>query len=414
VSLDERLRAVPVPDEDGARRRAEAVALAAFAAREPAPPRRFRLALPARVGAARRRIPAPALATGCAVLLALLALTPPGQAVINSVRDTLGQVQVRPAPRPALDRLPTAGTLLVESAEGPWVVRTDGSKRLLGPYREATWSPHALFVAVTRRSGLLAVEPGGRVHWSLARPRVSRPRWAPSGFRVAYLSGPTVRVVAGDGTGDRELAASLPGVAAEWRPGPGRLTAIGGQKGLLGTNVLAVATPEHRVRLLDVDQQRTLWTSGPVGRPRMLSWSGGGTRLLVTGDRELQVLDGVSGVVVRRVALPAGARATSAAFGPGGGGIAVVRRRPGVSELVLLGRGRPRLLFAGAGQLGGVTWSPDGRWLLVGWPTADEFLFVRTDGPPRVQAVLRVAQDFHPRAVAATAAPVPAGWCCSR
>jgi hypothetical protein len=354
------------------------------------------------------------LATGCAVLLALLALTPPGQAVINSVRDTLGRVQIRPAPRQALDRLPTAGTLLVESAEGPWVVRTDGSKRLLGPYREATWSPHALFVAVTRQSGLLAVEPGGRVHWSLARPRVSRPRWAPSGFRVAYLSGPTVRVVAGDGTGDRELAATLPGIAAEWRPGPGRVTAIAGQKGLLGAHVLAVATPEHRIRLIDVDQQRTLWTSGPVGSPRTLSWSGDGTRLLVTGDRELRVLDGVSGLLMRRVTMPAGARAASAVFAPSGHGIAVVRRRHGVSELVVLGRGRPRLLFAGAGQIGAATWSPDGRWLLLGWPTADEFLFVRTDGPPLVQAVLRVAQDFHPRAVAATAAPVPAGWCCSR
>jgi hypothetical protein len=76
--------------------------------------------------------------------------------------------------------------------------------------------------------------------------------------------------------------------------------------------------------------------------------------------------------------------------------------------------GHARTLFAGPGTFGSIVWSPDGRWLLVGWPTADEFLFVRADGPPLVQAVLRVAQDFHPRAVAATAAPVPAGWCCSR
>lgn len=397
-SLGDRLRAVELPDEDGARERARRVTHAVFETRLPARPPRSRI----------RTALAPGLA---AAALVLLSFTEPGQAVIDSVRDTIGRVEVRTAVRPALDRLPAAGPLLVRSPEGPWVVRSDGSKRLLGPYREATWSPMGRFVAVTRENALLAVEPGGRVHWSLARPRVSRPRWAPSGFRVAYRSGPTVRVVAGDGTGDREIG---PGVAAEWRPGgSGSVVVVGGQKVLAGENVLTVAAPNGRVQALDVDTRQTLWTSRPVGHGvRAMSWSADSSRLLVATARALVVLDGI-GRVARRVAPPPGTLLTDAAYAPSGDRIAEVRRRGTVSELVLLEGRRERLLFAGAGRLGGVTWSPDGRWLLVAWPSADQFLFVRTSGQPRVEAAQGVAGEFDPRATGTAGDPRPAGWCCS-
>ena len=289
----------------------------------------------------------------------------------------------------------------------------DGSKRLLGPYLDATWSPMGRFVGVTRENALLAVEPGGRVHWSLARPNVRAPRWSPSGFRVAYLSGRSVRVVAGDGTGDRELRT---GVAAEWQPGfGGSVGVVNGQKVLTGTNVLAVATPGGRVETIDVDTRRTLWVSKPVARGvRAMSWSPTTAHLLVATARALVVLDGV-GAVLQRVAPPPGTVLTDAKFAPSGDRIAMVRRRGTVSELVLLEGGRQRLLFAGAGRLGGVTWSPDGRFLLVAWPSADQFLFVRTSGPPRVQAAQGVAAEFDPRATAGVAgSPSPAGWCCAR
>ena len=131
--------------------------------------------------------------------------------------------------RTALFRLPAPGRLLVESAKGPWIVRPDGSKRLLGPYREASWSPHGLFLAATGRDELAAVEPGGRVHWTLARPAVRFPRWTGTrtDTRIAYLTGGRLHLVAGDGTGDREIARAAP-VAAAWRP---------------GTRILAYATP---------------------------------------------------------------------------------------------------------------------------------------------------------------------------
>jgi hypothetical protein len=225
---------------------------------------------------------------------------------------------------------------------------------------------------------------------------------------VAYVSGRTVRVVAGDGTGDRLIG---PGVAAEWRPGASQVTAVAGQKAFGGPNVLAVARADGRVTALDVDSRVPLWSSRAVtGRPRALSWSGDGAHVMVATAKEVAVLY-QRGEVTQRTRIPARTTLTSAAYAPIGLRIAMVRRRPGVSELVLLENGHERLLFAGAGRLGAVTWSPDGRWLLVPWPTADQFLFVRTTGSPRVEAAQGVAGEFDPRAAAAPAGnPRPVGW----
>src|SRR5437762_2067872 len=83
----------------------------------------------------------------------------PRGAVLHSLRKAIGVQHAQPA----LFRLPAPGRLLVQSVEGPWVVQPDGSKRLLGPYLEAAWSPHGLFVAVTKPDELAAVEPSGSV-----------------------------------------------------------------------------------------------------------------------------------------------------------------------------------------------------------------------------------------------------------
>jgi hypothetical protein len=391
--LGDRLRAVPLPDEDAAGERARAVAQAAFAQRLPVAQR------------PRYRRPAMGWAAGVAAA-AFLTLTSPGQALVDSVRDSLGRVEVHQATRPALERLPAQGSLLVQSPEGAWVVRDDGSKRLLGPYREATWSPQARFVGVTRPNALLAVEPGGRVHWSLARPDVHRPRWAPSGFRIAYLSGRTVRVVAGDGTGDRALGR---GVAAEWRPATAGVGAVGGQKVLTGANVLAVARADGRVKAVDVDTRQTLWSARPVrDRVQAMSWSSDGTRLLLATTHGITVLDSF-GHVTRRIAQP-GAVLAHAAFAPVGNRIAVVRRRGPVGELALLEGGRERLRFAGSGRLGDVTWSPDGKWLLVPWPDADQFLFFPVSTGGELQAAPGVAREFDPRAPGSPGTPRPVGW----
>lgn len=373
--IGERLRAVELPDEAGARERAARVVAAAFAERES----------PARSLPSPRL--APALAAVAAALVALLAFTTPGEAVRRWVSDVIvPDHHARPA-RNALERMPAGGSQLVRSGAGVWVVRADGAKRLLGPYDDATWSPQARFVAVTRPSGLLAVEPSGRVHWSLARAGARRPRWAPSGFRVAYVWRGRVRVVAGDGTGDRDLRR---GAIAEWRPGAG--------------NVLAIARADGRVRVEDVDSGRLVWRAATAAGPRQLSWSADGRLLLVTSGGRTHVLP-FDSPAAERIG-PAG----EAVFAPRGRRVALLRRRAGVSQLVLTdarGRGE-RLLFAGGGRLEGVTWSPDGRWLLAAWPTSDQFVYVSTTGAPQVRVISHVAREFDPRK--GRGAPTPAGW----
>jgi WD40-like Beta Propeller Repeat len=95
----------------------------------------------------------------------------------------------------------------------------------------------------------------------------------------------------------------------------------------------------------------------------------------------------------------------SAAFSPDSRSIAVLRR----SEVLLLsaaGRAQRRV-FASDGPLEGLSWSPDGRWLLVGWPAADQWLFL---GPgPRHAAVPvgNVSAQFRSQTF-----PQVSAWCC--
>ena len=179
----------------------------AYAEREPAPRHRRRLRLLVAV----------------AVLAALVAaaLSPPGRSVGGWIRD---RVAGEEPTEPALVRLPSAGRLLVLSEQGPWLVRPDGSKRPLGNYEGASFSPNALFLVATQERQVVALEPDGDVRWTVTRPTpVADARWAPTpGFRVAYREGATLRVVGGDGEGDRLRAENVAAVPPAWRPGEGR------------------------------------------------------------------------------------------------------------------------------------------------------------------------------------------------
>jgi hypothetical protein len=375
-------------EDAAARERGWRVVRAAYAQR-PRPRRRVRWAPAALIAAV--------LTVGGAGAAAAAA---PESGVGGWVRDVLGVG--RPSPEP-MGPLPGGGRLLAHAGASAWVVAPDGSRRRLGHWSGAAWSPHGRFVLAWRGGTLAALEADGDVRWSLTRPsRVRAARWGPvDGFRVAYLSGADLRVVDGDGSGDRALAAALPGVAPAWRPGSPRL--------------LAFADPAGRVQLVHVDTGRRLWRTARLDAPSALAWSPGGRRLLVVTRTRLLVYDAAGRRVATR-AVPAGTAAEDPAWAPGGRGIAVVRREEatGRSEVLLLDPAhglRATVLFAGPGRFGTPAWSPDGRRLLVPWPAADQWLYLRP-GDAHLTAVAGIAEQFTPGRAGPAFADV-VSWCCS-
>jgi hypothetical protein len=389
--LRQALLGIPPPDEIGAQRRAWRVVRTDFGERLPSP------------WPIRHRRPVAAVAIAVAVLAA--ALTPPGRAVIDEVRDVVGTEKVVgiPQAKPALFSLPTAGRVLVAAPSGAWVVSADGSRRNLGRYDEATWSPRGLFVGAAKRHQLAALTPKGQVRWTLSRPRVHDARWSPSGFRIAYLSGSNLRVVAGDGTGDRRLDAAR-NVAPAWRPG--------------AEHVLAYADRSGTVTVVGTDDGQTLWTSaGIAAEPTQLEWSADATRLLVVrrlsaGRFALVVFD-AGGRRLQSLAFPG--RFLAAAFAPNSHRLAVVRRVGPRSELLVVEADRlrgQRVVFDGLGRFNGVAWSPGGRWLLLGWESADQWLFIRSTDVSKIKAVSSLAVQFDPGGSGTGEFPRIEGWCC--
>jgi hypothetical protein len=382
--LSEALRTSAIPARDGAEGEAFRVVRAAFAEREPIPRRRRY---------SRRVVLALAV-----VALVAAALSPPGMAVLGSIRDALAPEGVEQS-QPRLLKLPSGGRLLVDSDAGPWIVRSDGAKRLLGDYGSASWSPHGLFVATTRRSELSAVTPQGVVRWTLPRRAVVRnARWAPSGYRVAYFAGPELHVVVGNGTGDEVVARGDPSVAPAWRPGT--------------AHILAFAQARGVIRILDLDAGTTLLRYLPGPKPIQLVWSPDGEKLYALDRDGVRIF---AGDLVERRSLGDHV-AVAFAPAPDGDRLAIVARVPGEdrSALLLVGRrGAPRQVFAGAGSFSGVEWSPDGRWLLLAWKSADQWVFIRSAGVREIQAVSNISREFAGRPNESPGFPELRGWCCS-
>jgi hypothetical protein len=366
------LAQVRVPDAE-AEERSWQVVRAAFAAREPSP----------------RRLPVRAAVVLIALgALVAAAVSPPGRAILEGVREAVGIERAEPA----LFSLPAEGRLLVTSSEGAWVVSHDGGRRLLGPYAEAAWSPFGRFVVVARPNEVAALEPDGTVHWQLPRRDVRFPRWGgtTTDTRIAYLAGSRLHVVAGDGTGDVD-AGGLPAAAAvapAWQPG--------------AQHVVAYVTTRGRVYVYET-AGAFRWRSRPFAGARQLLWSADGRALLlVTRDRLVVFAAGrPEPLAVRPLR-----GVVEAAFAPSGREVAVVRAR----DVLLLDAdrlgGRPDQVFAGAGPFGGLAWSPDGRWLAVSWRDADQWVFVRATGAHRLEAVSNVREQLG-------AGATLRGWCCA-
>jgi hypothetical protein len=401
--LRRRLRDAPIPNQHDARERSWRVVRGAYDERAP-------MSLPAR---APKRL---ALALAAAGVVLAVVLTPAGAKVVDFVRDV-----VRPSAREArpLTSLPAPGSLLVESANGPWVVQEDGSQRLLGDYRDAEWSPHGYYVAVTNDHQLSAVEPDGTVHWSLNRPHPRDPRWVPqTGYRIAYRTGPSMRVVAGNGVEDHLLDPTVARTAPAWRPVP--LARAKATEGNAGANVVAVAQPDGSIETIDADTLTVYWRTPPGPVPTELAWSADASRLVALAGSEVRVFSG-GGRLLRRVRLPSQMTATDGAFAPTGKSFAVSatanrdNSRRSVLFTVALGADRPqaRPLLADPGTFDALAWSPDGRWLLVAWRDADAWLFLRPEHPGDVETAGQISRQFSPGSAGASAAPRPAGWCCT-
>ena len=325
-----------------------------------------------------------------------VAATPTGTALTGWLRGLLADAG--PPARPALDRLPAPGRVLASGPSGAWVVSADGRRRRLGDYRDATWSPRGLFVAAVRGRTLLALEPDGDVRWALARPeQVRDPRWAPSGFRVAYRSGPGLRVVAGDGSGDRLVATRARPVAAAWRPGR--------------RHVLAWVQADGRVAVRDLDRPGQVHRRRPGLAVTRLAFRASGD-LLMSGPRGTRTWAAGGALrAVRRVA--PGERLLDVAPAPGASRrLALIRRaRDGSHAVVVVDGTREQVLFSAGAPIASVTWSPDRRLVLADWAGADQWLFLPVRAGARAVASSAIASQFASGS-SPPARPGVDGWCC--
>ena len=345
----DRLAKAPLPGAEDARRRAWSVVSAAA---QPATRRR------------RWRAPLVALLAAAA---ATIAVTPPGAAVGDWVRARVAAP--KDAPQPAAKpgtRLPAGGRLLVRDKRGVTVVAHDGTRTGLGRFDGATWSPRGLYVAAWRGTRLSALTPGGAVRWQITAPgRVRAARWSPDGFRIAYLTaGNELRVVAGDGSGDRAFRRAGAAIPA-WRPG--------------SPHTLAFVSGAGRIELRDVDSGALIARPlNAVPRARTLSFTPDGRRVAAASAREIRIFD-LRRDRWKRIAPNPGSRFTAAAFAPDRATLAVVARSPGRSTV-----SAGREVFSTRGRITGATWSQDGRWLMLDASDARQLIAVRVHGPPRV------------------------------
>jgi hypothetical protein len=352
----------PAPGEHEATERNWEVVRRAYEERIPSPRRRDRR-------------PLVALAVALAILAA--AFSPPGLAVWGSIRDAVSNED-------HLLALPTNGRILVNTAGGVWVVNRDGSKRYLSGYSDAAWSPHGLYVAAVRGNELVALEPNGKVHWKVARRGVLRaPEWSSEGFRIAYFARGALRVVNGDGTGDRLLTRDVRPFALAWEP---------------GTHALAYVTRAGNIAVRNVDSARSPAHIRTRLSPQHLEWTPD-RRLVAAGPHAIATFARRGPQLTR---IGAAGSVAAAAPSPDGKRIALVEMKDGQGTVVVNGE----QIFKGPGSIADVAWSPDGQWLLLNWTGANEWLFIRSISVARkIVAVSNIRSTFGMD-------PVLAGWCC--
>jgi hypothetical protein len=269
-------------------------------------------------------------------------------------------------------------------------------KRDLGSFDDASWSPHGLYVVATRDDELLALDPAGKIRWSVARRHPASPTWTGTrtDTRIAYQAADGLRVVAGDGTGDHLLDANGGWIAPAWDP----------------ARRFTLAYRSRDAIVLRRDTGALVWRRNVSIAATQLVWSSDGRYLAVVSPTRIDVLD-ANGRLHRTISMLT-AKLALASFRPGTHDLAVVVRRAARSEVRLVDIDRPghaQLLFAGPGRFGGVAWSPSGSWLLVSWPAANQWLFIHGT---KVHAVGNIGRQFPRADGLGSVLELTNRWCC--
>ena len=202
----------PVPLSEEAEERSWALIRAAFD-QEDRSPHRARL---------RSRLTAIAGSLIAAGAILGLVLTPAGATVTDWVQTAVGGSGTVTQERPALTHVPSGGRLLVGTAAGQWLVAEDGSRRFLGDFQNATWSPGGLYVGVSDGSNLTALFPG----WNQPTGRSRRPaRWRIRPGRRAAAGSPIAATAAfGSSTAPATSITDWRRTSQRWRRAGGRRT----------------------------------------------------------------------------------------------------------------------------------------------------------------------------------------------
>jgi WD40-like Beta Propeller Repeat len=390
VSVEGRLRDARAPGEREAAARVWATVRAAAAA-APAPTSRSswlrrRSAQPAPRRSARLR-PSLLAAAGAAAALALAAaLTPAGASISRLVRHAVSA----PKPHrvaPAHPHLPSAGRVLLASANGASIVDRNGARHRLAGLRDPVWSPHGIYVAGVRGGALVALTPKGVLRWRLPGRNVRDPRWSADGLYIAYVSSGALHRVWGNGTHDVAVTDGRGARAWAWRPG----IATSAQT---FSPELAYVTRRSVLILRHMFTGKVLWRRdlGDLDA-RSLTWSPGGSRLVVVGRRAV-ILRGRDGRQVGTIPVPLPATPRAAAVSRDGRTAAVTAFDGETTTLViapLTPAGAPvRTALTRTGRLGAPTFSPDGHWILLA--AANGWQLVPTNGgAPRTVAAARGA-----------------------
>lgn len=426
------LRDAAIPEPREAEERGRQMVAAAFAERKSSDEsRRSELwgAMTPTTSEGRRGHPLSRLALGLslATLLAALLLSPAGAAVRDWVDEAISTGA--PSPEPTLARVPGGGRLLVQTGEGPVVVEPDGTKRLLGDYETASWSPHGLFVVVAKGRTLSALEPDGTLRWSLTSDKrvafpgglMGAPRWSPSGERIAYRSGTDLRVVAGDGSEDRLLAGSIAaGTPPDARISPAYVPPAWSPT---GEDELAYVTGTGRLRILDSETGAVLAGAPTLRRITEMDWAADGRKILEASRGTVRLRPVLRAGQPSRPALgkahslpvPPGATVNDVGLAPQRSIVAASvtywRKHGTYSDVIVYRPGKhPRTLLSVPGSLWQVEWSPDGKRLLVAWPGADQWLFLPL-GRGRGNAIAHISRSIAPSG-RPTSFPQLEGWCC--